>query len=39
MSRGLGRVEKKILEFLNDEEITKDMRREYRYVCEIVEYV
>lgn len=39
MSRGLGRVERKILEFLNDEEITKDMGHEFRLVGEIVEYV
>ena len=39
MSRGLGRVEKKILEFLNDKQITKDMGVEYRHVSDIVEYV
>ena len=39
MSRGLGKVEKKILEFLNDEEITKDMGHEFRLVPGIVEYV
>jgi len=39
MSRGLGKVERKILEFLNDEEITKDMRVEFRHVSDIVEYV
>ena len=39
MSRGLGKVEKKILEFLNDEETTKEMRVKYRHVSDIVEYV
>jgi len=39
VSRGLGRVEKKILEFLNDEQITKERRTKFRHVPDIVVYV